>query len=105
MKFSKAMWTIGSLVGARQAVKFVRGLELDDLLGLIGVERRRSAAQLILPTIGLVSLGAVVGAGTALLVAPSSGAEFRQRLTERVDKLADKFHGTQPASWTQESHA
>ena len=92
MNFKKALITIGSLVGAQQAIGALRRLETNDLLGLIGVERRRSAAQSILPAVGWVSLGAAVGAGTALLVAPSSGAQLRQRLSERVDKLADKIN-------------
>ena len=95
MNVSKALWTLGSLIGAQQAARAVHGFELNDLLGLVGLERRRSTIQMILPAIGLVSLGAVVGAGTALLVAPSSGADLRQRLSDRVDKLADKFEELQ----------
>lgn len=107
MKYTKALWTIGSLLGAQQAARFVRGLEFDDLLAMIGVQRRRTAAQLLLPTIGLVSLGAAVGAGTALLVAPSSGAELRQRLSEGVDKLTEKIRENQdvPAKLMHQSHA
>jgi hypothetical protein len=92
MKFSNALWTIGSLIGAQQAIKTVRGLEADDLLGLLGVQRRRTAVQTALPAIGLVALGAAVGAGAALLVAPMTGADLRQRLSERVDQLTDKLN-------------
>jgi hypothetical protein len=110
MNFSKALWTIGSLIGAQQAVKVVRGFEADDLLGLFGLQRRRSGLQLILPAIGLVSLGAAVGAGAALLIAPSSGADLRQKLSERVDKLTDKIselqknHQPSTATPAHESH-
>jgi len=92
MNIKKALWTIGSLIGAQQAMKAIRRLETNDLLGLVGAERRRSTAHSLLPAVGWVSLGAVVGAGTALLIAPSSGEELRQRLSERVDKLADKIN-------------
>src|SRR5271157_739332 len=95
MNFSKALWTIGSLIGAQQAVKVARRFEADDLLGLVGLQRRRSTIQLILPAIGLVSLGAAVGAGAALLIAPSSGADLRQRLSERMDKLTDRINEMQ----------
>ena len=73
----------------------------------MGIQRRRSPSQLILPTIGLVSLGAVVGASAALLVAPSTGAELRQRLSERVDKLTDKLQEIEhtPANFAHESQA
>ena len=95
MNISKVLWTVGSLIGAQQAVKVARTFEVNDLLGVIGLQRRRSAAHAILPAIGLVSLGAAVGAGVALLIAPSSGAELRQRLSERVDKLTDKLNEMQ----------
>lgn len=107
MKYAKALWAIGSLVGAQQAVRVARRLEFDDLLALIGVQRRHTAVQSILPTIGLVSLGAVVGAGAALLVAPRSGAELRQRLSEKMDKFADKLQDLQhaPAALVQQHQA
>ena len=92
MKFSKALWTIGSLIGAQQAIKTVRGLEADDLLGLVGMQRRRGTVQTVLPAIGLVALGAAVGAAAALLAAPMTGADMRQRLSERVDDLTDKLN-------------
>ena len=95
MKFSKVLWSIGSLIGAQQAVKAARKFEVDDLLGLVGLQRRSSAAQLILPAIGLAALGAVVGAGAALLMAPSKGVDLRQRFSEHVDKLTDKINDRQ----------
>jgi hypothetical protein len=95
MNLSKVLWVLGSMIGAQQAVKVARRLEVDDLFGLVGLQRRRSAAQMILPAIGLVSLGAAVGAGTALLVAPCTGADLRRRLSERVDKLTDKLNEMQ----------
>ncbi len=107
MNISKVLWTVGSLIGAQQVVKVARSFEADDLLGVVGLQRRRSAAQVILPAIGLVTLGAAVGAGVALLIAPSSGAELRQQLSERVDKLAEKINemqNHQPAASTS-THA
>lgn len=92
MKFSNVLWSIGSLIGAQQAVKAARKFGVDDLLGFVGLQRRPAAAQLILPAIGLASLGAVVGAGAALLMAPSTGANLRQRLSERADQLTDKIN-------------
>jgi hypothetical protein len=91
MNFSKALWTLGSLIGAQQAARAMHSFEANDLLGLIGLQRRRSTDQMLVPAIGFIALGAVLGAATALLVAPSSGADLRQRLSDRVDKLADKF--------------
>jgi len=103
MNVSKALWALGSLIGAQQAVKVARRFELDDLLGYVGLQRHRSSAHLILPAIGLVSLGAAVGAGAALLIAPSSGSDLRKRLSERVDKLSDKISEMQKPQNTSPS--
>ena len=110
MNVSKAFWTLGTLIGAKQAVSFGRRFEFDDLLGLIGLQQRRSNMQLILPVIGLVSLGAAIGAGAALLVAPSSGADLRKRLSDRLDRCTtevDESPSHQPSntSPTPVSHA
>lgn len=110
MNVSKALWTLGTLIGAKQAVSFGRKFEFDDLLGLIGLQQRRSNMKLILPAIGLVSLGAAIGAGAALLVAPSSGADLRKRLTDRLDSCTNNeeegsSHQPSNTSPTPVSHA
>jgi len=92
MKFSKVMWTIGSAIGIREAVKAVQRLEMDDVLGLIGVERRSSTLGRVLPAIGLVATGAAIGAGAALLFAPSTGKELRTRISDRLDDARDKLN-------------
>jgi hypothetical protein len=110
MNVLKALGTLGSLVGAQQAAKAVHGFELNDLLGWVGLERRRSTSATILPAIGFVTLGAAIGAGIALLVAPSSGTDLRRRLSGHVDKLADQFdnlknHQRSTPPYSPESHA
>ena len=77
----KSALTLGSLVGAQQAAKALRRIDIDDALGYVGLERQKSA----LPTVALVALSAVVGAGAALLLAPTSGPELRSRLSDRLD--------------------
>lgn len=88
---SRTLWTLGSLIGVQLATRVARSIEVNDLLGLVGLRRRRPTLQVVFPAIGLISLGAAAGAGVALLIAPSSGAEFRLRLSERVDKLTEKL--------------
>ena len=85
MNLSKALWTLGSMIGAQQAAKAVRGVEFNDILGLIGLERRPSAFSRALPALGLVAVSAAIGAGAALLLAPSSGQELRARLSDGLD--------------------
>jgi hypothetical protein len=62
----------------------VRGFDMDDALGLIGLRRRRFAPGM---AIGSFSAGLVVGAGIGLLLAPKSGAETRHILYRTSNDL------------------
>jgi hypothetical protein len=81
---------IGSVIGARNAAKWVRSHRrshrMDHALSRIGLERASSSW----PTVGLVALSALVGVGVALVLAPSSGAELRTRLHDRLDEAKRK---------------
>jgi hypothetical protein len=91
MNLSKALWTVGSVIGAQQAAKAVRGVELNDILGVIGLERRPSAFSRALPALGLVAVSAAIGAGAALLLAPSSGEALRARLSDGLDDVKNRL--------------
>src|ERR1700742_813536 len=91
MNLNKTLWTIGSVIGARQAIRAMQGLELNDILGVIGLERRPSALSRTLPAIGLFAVSAAVGAGAALLLAPSSGEELRARLSDGLDDVKHRL--------------
>ncbi|MEI9948562.1 MAG: YtxH domain-containing protein [Pseudomonadota bacterium] len=91
---SKALWTLGSLIGAQQAAKFARSVgsvEWNDVLGVVGLERRPSVFSRALPALGLVAVSAAVGAGAALLLAPSSGEELRARLSDGLDDVKNRL--------------
>ena len=91
---TKALWTLGSIIGARQAAKAVRNfgnIELNDVLGVIGLERRPSAFSRALPALGLIAVSAAVGAGAALLLAPSSGEDLRLRLSDGLDGVKNRL--------------
>jgi len=105
MKFSKIALALGCAAAARQLISAGRHLDVDRALGNIGLARRHSAAERILPVLACVGLGAAVGAVVALIVAPSSGRELRSRLTERLDeakhriqKRRDEVRGDQYSS-------
>lgn len=90
MNFTKLALAIGSTIGARQAVRAVQGYGVSDLLGSVGLERRRTAMDRLLPAIGLIGLGTAIGAGVALLWAPSSGRELRARMSEQLDHAKER---------------
>jgi hypothetical protein len=91
MNVSKALWTIGSVIGAQQAAKAMHDVEWNDILGVIGLERRPSAFSRALPALGLVAVSAAIGAGAALLLAPSSGQELRSRLSDGLDDVKNRL--------------
>ena len=83
----KSAMALGSIVGVRQAAKLLRNIDLDDALGYVGLERRHNPVS----TAALVALSAAVGAGAALMLAPSSGAELRSRLSDRLQDAKSKL--------------
>ena len=95
MEFSKTVAAMGSAIGARELIKAVEGLSLNDALGAVGLERRPSSLSQFLPAIGLITISAAVGAGIALLLAPSSGTKLRARLADGLDdakhRLSDRI--------------
>ena len=95
MDYTKTALALGSAIGVRKLIESVEGLQLNDLLSVVGLERRPGIAGRVLPAIGLVTLSAAVGAGAALLLAPSSGSKLRERLSDGIDdakhRLTDKI--------------
>jgi hypothetical protein len=85
MDFTKTIVAMGSAIGARELVKAALGVNLDDALGVVGLERKPSGLSQFLPAIGLITVSAAVGAGVALLLAPSSGSSLRARLSVGID--------------------
>jgi hypothetical protein len=91
MNTSKLAWTVGSLLGAQKALNLARSFEIDDVLGVVGLERRRSAFDRMLPAIGIFGVGAAAGAACALLLAPKSGAETRALLGDKLHQAKEQF--------------
>jgi hypothetical protein len=88
---TKSAIALGSIVGARQAGRMMRSIDLNDALGYIGLERRHGPAATFGATFGLIALGAAVGAGAALLLAPTSGRELRSRVGDRLQDAKSKL--------------
>jgi hypothetical protein len=65
------------------------GYDIEDVLELAGLQRRRSILEAVLPALGLLAAGAVIGAGVGLAFAPSSGRRLRQDVSGRLDQLRE----------------
>ena len=66
-----------------------RDLDQNDLLGRLGLERRRGGFERALTAFGLFGAGLVVGAGVGLVASPMAPAEVRKKIAEGV-KTAKK---------------
>ena len=87
MQASKVLMMIGSALASSRLGRDVRAVDLDDVLGVIGLAKRRSN---VVQSLALLGVGAAVGAGVALLLAPASGSETRKRLSQGVEKLSEQ---------------
>jgi hypothetical protein len=59
-----------------------------DTLGLLGLRRKRgSFVGIVVPALGLLAVGAAVGAGVGLAFAPASGRRLRRDMTDRLDQM------------------
>jgi hypothetical protein len=61
----------------------------DDLIRLVGLQRQSRSADLF-SGVALFGAGLLVGAGLALLLAPTSGKELRDEIGERATELKDR---------------
>ena len=73
----------------------LKKLDADTILGALGVQRKR-ATDWVAPAVGGLVVGAVVGAVVALLFTNTSGAERRQGLARRVDKVLHPSPSSSP---------
>jgi hypothetical protein len=63
----------------------IKNISRDDVLAALGLQVRPSALGAVLTSIGLLGIGALLGAGAALLLAPKSGRELRGDLGSRIN--------------------
>jgi len=84
--YSKLLVSLGGGIAASRLVQSIAQLEANDVLRRIGLARRRSY---VVENLTLIGLGALAGAGVALLLAPSAGSETRQRVASELGKVKD----------------
>jgi YtxH-like protein len=101
MNFTKTALAMGSAIGVRELIKTIEGVQLEDILGVFGLERRPTTLAQVLPAAGLITISAAVGAGIALLLAPTSGTKLRARLSDGIDdakhRLSDSLSHLEPS--------
>ncbi|HEY5959015.1 MAG TPA: YtxH domain-containing protein [Polyangiaceae bacterium] len=80
----KLLMSIGTAIAASKIARTLSDIEFDDVLGTVGLARRRNH---LLESLGWLGVGTIVGAGAAILLAPWSGRDARQRIGEEASKL------------------
>lgn len=84
---TKWLLSLGSTLAATKFAQGIANLEAEDVLGVVGLSRRRSY---LLENLGLIGLGALAGAGAALLFAPARGSETRERIASEFGRVKDQ---------------
>ena len=96
MTLLKSALSLGTAATAHRLARGFQHFGADDVLGLIGLERRRSTMEKVLPAVGWFGLGTALGAGAALMLAPTSGRELRARVSDQLgeakQRMADEVH-------------
>jgi hypothetical protein len=83
----KALTSLGSALAASRAARSISSIQANDVLGLVGLQRRRNHFW---ENVALVGAGAIVGAAGAILLAPASGRDTRRRIADEVSRLGDE---------------
>jgi hypothetical protein len=86
MKTKKALLSLGAAVAGTKLVHMLSSLDMDDALGRVGLARRRTHAP---ENLAFLGIGIIVGGVAALLLAPTSGEETREKISRKVDSLGD----------------
>jgi len=80
------IFSIGAAIAGTKIVRAVSDLEMDDLIAPLGLSRRRSH---LATDLALLGTGMLVGGAVAILLAPASGRETRERIASKANELGD----------------
>jgi hypothetical protein len=83
---TKFLMSVGSAIAANKFVKNASRVRANDVLGYAGLARRQSH---LFGNLALIGIGALAGAGAALLFAPTNGPALRERLSFQLTKAKD----------------
>ena len=86
----------------KDGLQSLQNLSADDILATLGLQRRRSGFEtMLVPSVALFAAGALVGAATAMLLAPKPGPVLRRELAAGAKDLGQRI-GTTASNVVQE---
>jgi hypothetical protein len=65
----------------------------DDVLESLGLERKHSAAEQVMPALAIFGAGVLVGVGLGIIFAPRAGSEIRGELQSQFKRVEQKVRG------------
>jgi len=71
----------------KEAVKGFEGLELADVLRVLGLQRKQRGAAQAFAVIGLIGTGAIIGSIAMLLVPPRTTEDLRHWVGQGFESL------------------
>ena len=75
----------------------------DDLAQTIGLQTRPSASSDLFAAFGVFGAGLLLGAGLALLFAPTSGPQLRNDIASKVNELGERIGANIPTN-SEDAH-
>ncbi len=73
--------------------KTLKKLDRDELLERIGLERKSSTAEQLVPALAIFGAGVLVGVGIGMIFAPRSGQELRGQLQSQLKRVEQRVRG------------
>ena len=90
MNPTKTLLAAGSVIGTGKVVRALRDFDMNDALGVVGLQRRVAWPGRLGSSVAIAAVSAAVGAGVALLLAPYPGEQTRKRVTTKAKELQEK---------------
>jgi hypothetical protein len=77
----------------------------DDIMRALNLMPSRGVTDQIAPAIGIFTVGVMLGAGLAMLLAPKTGAEMRHAIGERVNEFREGIAPREQHEYGAPSHS
>lgn len=65
----------------------------DDVLEAIGLERKHTTVEQVMPALAIFGAGVLVGVGLGMIFAPRAGSELRGELQSQFKRVEQKVRG------------